>query len=164
MTINISLDELLAWNDEERAKWLSWLKANPAALEVRLQAGGRFPTVGALVDHIFLIEVRHTCRLQGQQLPADSGVPANDVDALFAYAGRGRQRLREFLTTMRIDDLDQARDVKVASGVYRLSPRKLLFHMVLHEVRHWAQIAVAVRIAGFAPPGDHDLFYSKALV
>jgi hypothetical protein len=36
--------------------------------------------------------------------------------------------------------------------------------MALHEVRHWAQIASAVRAAGFVPPGDHDLFYSKALV
>ena len=164
MTINISLDELLAWNSEERVKWLSWLKANPAALDACVHAGGRFPTVGALLDHIFLVEVRHTCRLKGQELPTESGVPANDVDALFAYAARGRDALREFLATVRIDDLDQARDVKVASGVYRLSPRKLLFHMVLHEVRHWAQIAVAVRMAGFAPPGDHDLFYSKALI
>jgi uncharacterized damage-inducible protein DinB len=54
--------------------------------------------------------------------------------------------------------------VVVATGTYALSPRKLLFHMVLHEVRHWAQIAAAVRAAGFAPPGEHDLIYSKALV
>lgn len=164
MTINISLEELLAWNDEERAKWRAWLKANPAALTAPVQPGGRFPTVAALIDHIFLVEVRHTCRLRGDGLPAESGVPANDVEALFGYADGSRKSLRGFLTTVRIDDLDQARDVKVASGVYRLSPRKLLFHMVLHEVRHWAQIAVAVRAAGFAPPGDHDLFYSKALI
>jgi uncharacterized damage-inducible protein DinB len=36
--------------------------------------------------------------------------------------------------------------------------------MALHEVRHWAQIAAVVRMAGFAPPGNHDLFYSKALI
>lgn len=164
MTIHLSLDELLAWNAEERAKWQPWLRAHPAALNVPVQPGGRFPTVGALIDHIFLVEVRHTQRLQGKELPTESGVPAGDLDALFAYAARGREGVRQFLTTVRIDDLDQPRDVRVASGVYRLSPRKLLFHMVLHEVRHWAQIAAAVRMAGFAPPGDHDLFYSKALV
>ena len=58
MTINIALDELLTWNGQERAKWLSWLKANPGAPDVCVQAGGRFPTVGALVAHIFLVEVR----------------------------------------------------------------------------------------------------------
>jgi uncharacterized damage-inducible protein DinB len=35
---------------------------------------------------------------------------------------------------------------------------------LLHEVRHWAQIAAAVRMAGCTPPGDHDLFYAKALL
>jgi uncharacterized damage-inducible protein DinB len=35
---------------------------------------------------------------------------------------------------------------------------------LLHEVRHWAQIAAAVRAAGHPRPGDHDLFYSKALI
>lgn len=164
MTINISLEELLAWNAEERAKWLGWLKANPDAMKVAVQPGGRFPTVGALIDHIFLVEVRHTYRLQGKELPTESGLEPHDIDALFAYAELGREGVRQFLTTVRIDDLNQARDVKVASGVYRMSPRKLLFHMVLHEVRHWAQIAVAVRAAGFAPPGEHDLFYSKALL
>jgi hypothetical protein len=36
--------------------------------------------------------------------------------------------------------------------------------VALHEVRHWAQIAWTVRAAGPAPPGNHDLFDSKALV
>ena len=64
MTLNITLDELLEWNAEERAKWLPWLKANPAALNVPLQPGGRFPTVGSLIDHIYLVEVRHILRLR----------------------------------------------------------------------------------------------------
>jgi uncharacterized damage-inducible protein DinB len=45
-----------------------------------------------------------------------------------------------------------------------MSPRKLLLHIGLHETRHWAQIALAVRQAGLEPPGQHDLFYSRALV
>jgi uncharacterized damage-inducible protein DinB len=164
MSINISLDELLAWNAEERAKWLPWFKVNAAALHVPVQPGGRFPTVAALIDHIFLVEVRHTQRLQGKPLPAESGVAPGDIDALFAYAARGREALHNYLPTLSAADLNTPRDVVVASGTYPLSPRKLLFHMALHEMRHWAQIAAVVRMAGFAPPGDHDLFYSKALV
>ena len=164
MVVNISLDELLGWTAEERAKWLPWLKANPGAMDVTVQPGGRFPTVGALVDHIFLVEVRHTLRLQGRDLPTSSGVAANDIDAIFAYGQSGRQSVLRYLPTLSMDDLNTSRDVIVASGTYRLSPRKLLFHMALHEVRHWAQIAAAVRMAGFTPPGDHDLFYSKSIL
>jgi len=164
MPLTITLDELLDWTAEERGKWMPWLKANPKALDVAVQPGGRFPTVGALIDHIFLVEHRHTSRLQGKELPAESGVTPGDVDALFTYAARGRNGVTSFIPTLDPSDAITPRDVVVATGTYPLSPRKLLFHMVLHEVRHWAQIASAVRAAGFAPPGDHDLFYSKALV
>ena len=164
MALTISLDELLEWTAEERAKWLPWLKANPKALDVAVQPGGRFPTVGSLIDHIFLVEHRHTLRLQRQELPTASGVAAGDVDALFAFAARGRNTVTGYLPTLEPNDAITARDVVVPTGTFRLSPRKLLFHTALHEVRHWAQIAAAVRAAGFAPPGDHDLFFSKALV
>lgn len=164
MTLTISIDELLVWTAEERAKWLPWFKANPTALNLTLQDGGRFATVGSLIDHIFLIELRHTLRLQGKELPTSTGVAAGDIDALWAFASRERSALHQYLPTLDSADANTPRDVVVASGTYPLSPRKLLFHMAMHEVRHWAQIALAVRTAGLAPPGDHDLFYSKALV
>src|SRR5688572_7731051 len=127
MTLTITLDELLAWTAEERAKWLPWLKSNPAALHVAMQPGGRFPTVGALIDHIFLVEHRHTLRLQGKELPSQSGVTPNDMEALYAYAERGRSALQAYLPTLDADDALQPRQVVVASGTYPLSPRKLLF-------------------------------------
>jgi uncharacterized damage-inducible protein DinB len=165
MTPTMTIDELLGWTAEERAKWRPWLAANPAALDLPLQPGGRFPTVGSLIDHIFAVEVRHTMRLQGGgQLPASTGVPAGDIDALFEYAARGRAEVERMIPTIGEVDLNAPRDVVVASGTYRMTPRKLLFHMALHEVRHWAQIAAAVRMAGYVPPGEHDLFYSNALL
>ncbi|MEO8678163.1 MAG: DinB family protein [Vicinamibacterales bacterium] len=163
--LTISLDELLAWTAEERAKWLPWFKANRAALTAPVQPGGRFPTVVSLVDHTFLVEVRHTRRLQRQELPAQTGVAPGDIDALWAYGAKGRADVHRYLPTLTDEDAKTPREVIVQSGgSFSMTPRKLLFHMGLHEVRHWAQIAAAVRMAGFAPPGDHDLFYSKALL
>ncbi len=164
MNPTITLEELLVWTAEERAKWRPWFKANPAALDLTVQPGGRFPTVGSLVDHIFLVEVRHTLRLQRNELPTATGVAPGDIDGLWAYASRGREALHRYLPGLDGADLDTPREVVVSDGTYPLSPRKLLFHMALHEVRHWAQIAAVVRMAGMAPPGNHDLFYSKALV
>jgi uncharacterized damage-inducible protein DinB len=164
MPLTLSLDEMLAWTAEERAKWLPWFKANPSALGVVVQPGGRFATVAALVDHIFLVEVRHTRRLQRLDLPGQTGVDAHDIDGLFRYAARGREGVHAYVETLGAEDAATPRDVVVQSGTLSMTPRKLLFHMALHEVRHWAQIASAVRMAGLAPPGDHDLFYSKALL
>jgi uncharacterized damage-inducible protein DinB len=164
MTPTLTLDELLGWNLEERAKWHTWLLAQPGAMSVALQPGGRFPTVGSLIDHIFLVEVRHTRRLQKLDLPGGTGVAAGDIDGLFEYAQHGHAGLRAYLATATDLDLRTPRTITVQSGgSFSMTPRKLLFHMALHETRHWAQVASAVRYAGLHPPGDHDLFYSRSL-
>lgn len=161
--IVLTLDELFAYTDEERGKWRIWFDAHPAALDVRLQQGGRFATVAALVDHIFVVETRHLARLQGERVPEASGVANGDAAALFAYAARTREGLRSFAA--KLDDVEAAKvyDFTVQSGTFRMTPRKLLLHICVHELRHWAQIALGVRQAGLNPPGNHDLFYSSAL-
>jgi uncharacterized damage-inducible protein DinB len=164
MPLTISLDELLGWTAEEREKWLPWLKANPKALTLTVQQGGRFPTVASLIDHIFLVEHRHTHRLQRRELPTQTGVAAGDLDALWSFAARGRANVLSYAPTLSAVDANTPRDVVVPTGTWTMSPRKLLFHMALHEVRHWAQIASTVRAAGYEPPGDHDLFFSKSLL
>jgi len=160
--LTLSLNELLTYTDEERGKWRAWLSAHPEALAVRMQPDGRFATVGALVDHIFLVEVRHLARLQKQDVPSESRV-ATEVAPLFEYATNARRALRDFIATLPDSDAQVVRTFTVQSGSFSLTPRKLLFHIALHETRHWAQIALAIRQAGMEPPGNHDLFYSRAL-
>jgi uncharacterized damage-inducible protein DinB len=161
--IAITLDELLAYSDEERVKWRAWLEQHPQALNMRLQPDGRFATVGALIDHIFLVEARHIARLQRQSVPETSDVAAGNVSALFAYGERVRHALRECVRGIGPEDAATMREFTVQSGTARMTPRKLLLHIAMHETRHWAQIALGVRQTGLAPPGNHDLFYSTAL-
>ena len=161
--IALSLDELLAYTDEERGKWRVWLNDHPAAMDLRLQPDGRFLTVAALIDHIFLVEARHLARLQGTTVPEASGVRPGDADALFAYAARTRDALRGYAARLDEVEAHKLRDFAIQSGTYRMTPRKLLLHICLHETRHWAQIALGARQAGLAPPGNHDFFYSKAV-
>jgi uncharacterized damage-inducible protein DinB len=161
--IALTFDELLSYTDEEREKWHSWLQTQPAGLDINLQPGGRFATVGALVDHIFLVEARHLARLQKQPVPDASGVPSGDVDGLFNYGRDVRRALRAYVASVSDSDAGATREFVVQSGTFRMTPRKLLLHIGVHETRHWAQIALGIRQAGLAPPGNHDLFYSRAL-
>jgi uncharacterized damage-inducible protein DinB len=161
--LTLSLSELLAYTDEERGRWRGWLVEHPAAMALQLQPGGRFATVGALIDHIFLVETRHLARLEGRLVPEASGVAANDIDALFAYAAKTRDGLRAYASKLDEIDAIKPRSFTVQSGKVTMTPRKLLLHIGLHEIRHWAQIALGVRQAGMPPPGNHDLFYSTAL-
>ena len=58
MSLTITFDELLRYTSAEREKWRTWFAAHPDAIDVAVQPGGRLPTVGKLIDHIFLVERR----------------------------------------------------------------------------------------------------------
>ena len=161
--LTLEFGELLRYTDEERAKWRRFFIDRDQALDTPLAAGGRFPTVGKLVDHIFLVEQRHLQRLRGDTLAEHTGLTASNPAPLFDYGASVRRELEQFVAVLDPDEANEARTVQVRGQDWLMTPRKLLFHMLLHEIRHWAQVALALRLAGTDPPGDHDLFFSRAL-
>lgn len=159
MTSAVELRELLDYSDHERRKWREWIAAAPDRMDIPFQAGGRFPTVGSLFDHIFLVERRHLCRLEGGTPPDTTGVPPADWKALFEYADLVRDDLRTYVSDLDEDEARQTMTIVAQSGTRTMTRRTLIAHIVLHEIRHLAQVAYAVRLAGQTPPGQHDLFY-----
>jgi uncharacterized damage-inducible protein DinB len=161
--LSLSFDELLRYTNDERDKWRAWFQSNPAAVDAPVQPGGRLPTVGKLIDHIFLVERRHLQRLTGDRLSDSTGLTGNNAPPLFDYGASVRRELEQYVAAQDDDEADQVRTFDVRDRQWSMTPRKLLFHILLHETRHWAQVALAVRLAGLEPPGDHDLFYSRAV-
>lgn len=160
MSLHVGFDQLLDYSDHERRKWRDWIAADPRRLDLPVQPGARFPTVGALLDHVFFVERRHLSRLEGGALPEATGIPHGDWQRLFEYADLVRADLRAYAR-----DLDDRAGSDVLSFIalggvpVSMTRRRLLTHIVLHEIRHLAQIALAARTAGIEPPGEHDLFY-----
>lgn len=161
--MNLALAEALRYTSDERDKWRRWFVTKPEALEAPVQPGGRLPTVGKLIDHIFLVEQRHLQRLMDVKLSEQTGLTGNNAPPLFDYGASVRRELEQHIADLDDEPADQVRSFVVREQNWPMSSRKLLFHIIFHEIRHWAQIALAVRLAGFEPPGDHDLFYSRAL-
>ena len=163
MSLSITFDELLRYSTGERERWRAWFVDHPDAMEVAVQPGGRLPTVGKLIDHIFLVERRHLQRLHGVALSSETGLTGNNAAPLFDYGASVRRELEQFIRSLEDHEADEIRSIEVRDRQWPMSPRKLILHILFHEIRHWAQIALAVRLAGFEPPGNHDLFYSQAL-
>ena len=155
--------ELARYTQEERDKWRTWFATHPVALDLEVQPGGRFATVGALIDHIFLVERRHLQRLRNSPVDTATGLSGHHAAPLFDYGASVRRELDQFVSELDEYAADEPRSFTLQTGDFVLTPRKLLFHCLLHETRHWAQIALSLRRAGLEPPGNHDLFYSKAL-
>src|SRR4029453_12976098 len=119
----------------------------------------RFPTAAELLDHIFLVERRHLCRLQGSTPPEESGVPLGNWQRLFEYADLVRADFRQYLSNLTDVVADGVISWNaVGIGQLTLSRRRLVTHVFLHEVRHLAQLAGGGRAAGGAPPGKPHPF------
>ena len=165
MSIRLEIERLIGYSDHERGKWQAWIDADPSRLALPFQPGGRFPTIGSLFDHLFLVERRHLARLEGAVPPDATGMPAGDQGALFEYGALVRADLKKY-----VEELDETEAEEVLTwttaasgpfppGSYSTTRRKLTIHILLHELRHLAQIAYAARLAGHEPPGQHDYFY-----
>jgi uncharacterized damage-inducible protein DinB len=148
----LNYDHLLEYTDWQRESWQAWFtREGAAALAVPIgpHGDGRMNTVGEIVRHIFSAETRYVERMNDQPLTDTAGLPpADDIDALFAFGRGSREALRSFISTLPADQLDVARDLTIVTLTRRLTPRKILVHVVLHEIRHWAQIATLLRLQG----------------
>jgi uncharacterized damage-inducible protein DinB len=143
-------DDLMEYTAWQREMWRIWLQAHPEALT--LSAGpngdGRFTTVGDLVKHVFGAEIRYTQRLKGEPLADLAKVPSDDVEALFKAGNEGRLALKELIANYPQAEWDTPREFMILTSSVTVSPKKIVAHTLMHEIRHWAQMATICRMNG----------------
>ena len=164
--IHLGADDLLDYTDWERGKWHGWFrKHGPAALAVSVgpHGDGRFATVGDLVRHVFSAEKRYVERLSDKPLTDTATIPADDVDALFEFGSRSRRALRDFIATFPAEKWDAELDMTIGVHSLQVSPRKVVVHVVIHEIRHWTQIATLLRVQGGLTGEPRDFLLSPVL-
>lgn len=162
MPIHEELDYLLRYTEWERSQWETWFRANGVeTLGVGLgaNADGRIANVGELVRHIFAAEQRYVERIQGLPLSDGTDVPPNDIDALFAFGRGTRQQFRRLLDRFPAERWSMPMDIQIGPRRAELQPKTMAVQSVTHELRHWAQIATLLRVAGYKP-GSHDFLFS----
>lgn len=161
---NIAIADLVEYTDWERVQWLDWLRKNGPALGTGLgaHADGRFADIGDMVRHIFSAEKRYVERLTGRPITETSSIPKQDLEALFEFGQRSRAELRNFIETFPTAEWDTPIGMKIVNLTISASPRKIVTHVLVHEMRHWAQISTTLRLNGLKPD-FHDFLFSPAL-
>jgi uncharacterized damage-inducible protein DinB len=158
--VSTSLADLIAYSNHERGKWRAWIAQDPSRLAIPFQPGGRFPTIGSLLNHVFLVERRHLARLAGAAPPETTGCADSDWEGLFDYADLVQADFDHYCAELDADEAAQPITFTLPNGpTVTMTRRKLATHILIHEIRHLAQAAHAARVAGVAPPGEHDLFF-----
>jgi uncharacterized damage-inducible protein DinB len=159
----LSYVELLAYTDEETRRWREYFQQNPKALETVI--GGRHNEVRGLVTHIFVSEFRWGQHLVGEQPTPNEAFKPQTLEEVWAIYATARRRMESWVAKASPEEMD--RILTVRSATYNrdvtASKRKILTHALIHGIRHWAQIATALRQACFVSDWPHDMLYSPAL-
>jgi uncharacterized damage-inducible protein DinB len=163
MSVSLDLNDLLDYTEWERRKWQDRLQQHGEQV-LELSAGphgdGRFQSAGDMIRHIFSAEKRYVERLLGRPLTDTASIPKDSVEVLFAFGRQSRKDLKELLAR----DLawDAPQDFKVLDYRISVTPKKIVTHTLLHEIRHWAQIGTLLRLNGLV--GEfHDFLFSPAM-
>lgn len=162
---DLNITHLIGYTDWERQKWHEWLRGHGDEIlniSVGPHGDGRFQTVGDYIRHVFSAEKRYVDRLSGRPLTETVSVPNDKIDALFEFGRRSREDLRRFLQVFPAAEWDLPQEFKIATSSIEVTPRKTVIHIILHEIRHWAQIATLFRLNGLK--GEfHDFLFSPVL-
>lgn len=166
MSIGVSLNELMDHADWQRSEWRDWLPER-GDIVLRISIGphgdGRFQCVGDLVKHIFVAEKHHVERLSNMPLTDVASIPDSSVELLFQFGARSRKGLRQFVEACPNVDWDVPRKFHIFEDRFAtVTPRKFVVHILLHEIRHWAQIATLLRLNGLTG-ADRDFLFGPGL-
>jgi uncharacterized damage-inducible protein DinB len=167
--MNLTMDELLDYTDEERAKWQAWFAAQGNE-PLKVTFGNEtLSNIGVLILHIFWAELWYAYWMLGEPFTLESeivkqhkDIPNDQAEAIFQFGRLARAKMRSFADAAQPEDWERGYEVEMMGFHMQGSARKLVAHILIHEIRHWAQIAVVLRQHGIAPPGDHDLLFSES--
>jgi uncharacterized damage-inducible protein DinB len=163
-TADLSFSEMLEANERETGKWQSWFERQPAEL-LDLPLGIAIAKdVREFLLHIFAVELRYAERLTGSPVTEYESIRTASVRELFAVGEKARGLYRRYLSGATDADLASVQEFPTRSaGVLRASKRKMFAHAMLHGVRHWAQLATALREKGHGTDWGHDFLFSDVM-
>jgi uncharacterized damage-inducible protein DinB len=163
----LSFDDLTAYTKWERDQWRSWFKQHrddPLRIPYGPHGDGRLGTVGDVVRHIFSAEKRYIERQSGLPLTDPASISNENSEVLFRFGETSRKELEEFVATFPAGKWDVQQELKFPhiKVTGSASPRKIVIHVLMHEIRHWAQIATVLRLNGLVDQW-HDFIISPVM-
>ena len=153
----LTAEEVLAWLEATFNKWRALIEEHPEILDFPCDVMG-VSTVGGCCST--LLPWRCVTRSSFPVLPPTeyAAIPFDSAAAIYATHERAVKMLRELLAAG--GDWDAKFDYVTRSmGPMRSSRKSVLFHAMLHAIRHYAQLATLVRQHGIKPGWPMDYLF-----
>ena len=157
----MDVTELLRWNDVTSGHWRDLLRAHPdlLALPCDVRNSG---DVAHFLQHIVAVELRYAQRLAGEPESPYEAVPFGSADELFATHSQALAMVQALLAREDYDWSTEFEFQTITLGKLRAARRDVLLHLLLHSIRHYAQLATLVRSAGVKPDWPMDFLFLNA--
>ena len=150
----LAAQELIAWVEKTSTGWRNLLAAHPELLTVPCDVNN-VQSVTQLLQHIVAVELRFAERLS--DLPASdyANIPYDSVEKIYATHDHAFALLHKLLASEMNWDQPIEFSTRVM-GPARSTPKTILFHLLLHSIRHYAQLATLARQQGIKPDWGMD--------
>jgi uncharacterized damage-inducible protein DinB len=103
-----------------------------------------------VLQHVVAVELRYAERLAGLPATDYANIAFDSAAAIYATHERAMQLFRQELAR-EIDWNERIEFVTRSMGPARASRKAVLFHAMLHSIRHYGQLATLVRREGIKP-------------
>jgi uncharacterized damage-inducible protein DinB len=153
----LTANDLIAWVEKTSAGWRSLLTRHPELLTIPCDIMG-VQTVAQLLQHIVAVEFRYAERLADQPATDYANIPYDSIEAIYDTHDRALVLLRTLLDSEM--NWDEAIEFSTRTmGPARSTRKTILFHLLLHGIRHYAQLSTLVRQQGIKPDWPMDYLF-----
>jgi uncharacterized damage-inducible protein DinB len=158
----LTAQELITWNEKTAAGWRKLLFNHPDLLIKPCDIAGT-KTIAELLQHIVAAQLRYAERLANLPISDYADIPFDSVESIYASHDRAIAILQQLLAQEDYNWEDPIDFTTRTMGTLHSNRRTMLFHALLHGVRHYAQLASLVRQCGIKPdwPMDYLFMYVK---
>ncbi len=158
----LTATEILEWNDQTAQRWKALLAAHPEGLDLPCDVYG-VTNVRGLLRHIFAVETRYVQRLSGEPVTPYEEIPDGSPELLFGLHDTAVAKYRQIIADESVNWAEKLEFTTISAGTRTATRRKILFHGLLHSIRHYAQMATLVRQHGIKPDWPMDLMFLAAM-
>jgi uncharacterized damage-inducible protein DinB len=158
--LNITGEDLLAWNDVNARKWRDFVTLHPLLLTAPCDIR-EATSAGQLLQHIVAVELRYAQRLKDLPETHYADVPFRTGDEILDTHNHAMAIVRILLAD---PDYDWGKEIEfttISAGKMKSTRKSIFIHLMMHGMRHYAQLATLARQNGFKPDWPMDYLYME---
>ncbi len=154
-------DDLLTWVDKTAQNWKKLIVEHPESLRIACDVAG-VKNAAELLQHIVAVELRFAERLAGVDETPYEKIAFDSPEKIYLTHNRAMGMFRELLADGAYDWSQELEFNTRSLGRLKAPRSGILFHALLHSVRHYAQLATLVRQNGIKPDWPMDYLFMAA--